>query len=120
HELTDLENKLEGVKNYKISVKEVNGGVVFLRKIMRGGANRSFGIEVASLAGVPQTVTDRAKVILKHIENGDREFEKVIVTETEEKQLTEVEKILSEINMDGVSPMQAFLLLSDLVEKVKS
>ncbi|MDE7181643.1 MAG: DNA mismatch repair protein MutS [Clostridia bacterium] len=120
HELTDLENKLEGIKNYKISVKEVNGGVVFLRKIMRGGANRSFGIEVASLAGVPQAVTDRAKVILKHIENGDREFEKVIETDTEEKQLTEVEKILSEINMDGVSPMQAFLLLSDLVEKVKS
>lgn len=120
HELTDLENKLEGIKNYKISVKEVNGGVVFLRKIMRGGANRSFGIEVASLAGVPQTVTDRAKVILKHIENGDREFEKTIETQTEEKQLTEVEKILSEINMDGVSPMQAFLLLSDLVEKVKS
>lgn len=119
HELTELETKLEGVKNYKISVKEVNGGVVFLRKIMRGGANRSFGIEVASLAGVPSEVTDRAKVILKHIESGDREFEKPL-EESEEGQLSEVEKILSEINMDSISPMQAFLMLGDLVEKVKT
>lgn len=118
HELTELENKLDGVKNYKISVKEVNGGVVFLRKIMRGGANRSFGIEVASLAGVPADVTERAKVILKHIENGDRVFEKPI-EESGQKQLTEVERILSEIDMDSVSPMQAFLMLGDLVEKVK-
>ncbi|MDE7453245.1 MAG: DNA mismatch repair protein MutS, partial [Clostridia bacterium] len=65
HELTDLEYKLSGVKNYKISVKEVNGSVVFLRKIMRGGANRSFGIEVDALAGVPDEVTERAKAILK-------------------------------------------------------
>lgn len=118
HELTELENKLDGVKNYKISVKEVNGGVVFLRKIMRGGANRSFGIEVASLAGVPADVTERAKVILKHIENGDRVFEKPI-EEGGQKQLSEVERILSEIDMDSVSPMQAFLMLGDLVEKVK-
>lgn len=118
HELTELESKLDGVKNYKISVKEVNGGVVFLRKIMRGGANRSFGIEVASLAGVPSNVTDRAKVILKHIESGDREFERP-VEESAEKQLSEVEKILGEINLDDISPMQAFLMLGDLVEKVK-
>ena len=50
HELTELENTLDGVKNYKVTVKEFNGGVVFLRKIARGGANRSFGIEVAALA----------------------------------------------------------------------
>ncbi len=75
HELTELEYKLSGVKNYKISVKEMNGGIVFLRKIMRGGVNRSFGIEVASLAGVPSVVTDRAKQILKQIESGEKEFE---------------------------------------------
>lgn len=119
HELTGLETKLEGVKNYKISVREINGGIVFLRKIMRGGANRSFGIEVASLAGVPQCVTDRAKSILKSIENGDREFDAVAEEAPPEKELTEVEKILSEINMDTLSPMQAFMLLGDLVEKVK-
>lgn len=120
HELTELETKLEGVKNYKVSVREINGGVVFLRKIMRGGANRSFGIEVASLAGVPSGVTERAKAILKSIESGDREFKPVTAEEEEvEKPLSEVERILSEVDMNTVSPMQAFLLLGDLVEKVK-
>ena len=71
HELTELENTLDGVKNYKITVKELNGAVVFLRKIARGGANRSFGIEVAALAGVPKEVTVRAKSILKALEKND-------------------------------------------------
>ncbi len=118
HELTELESKLQGVKNYKISVREINGGVVFLRKIMRGGANRSFGIEVASLAGVPTVVTDRAKSILKSIESGDRKFE-TIGEDEEEKPRSEVETILSELDINSLSPMQAFLVLSDLVEKVK-
>ena len=117
HELTELETKLEGVKNYKISVREINGGIVFLRKIMRGGANRSFGIEVASLAGVPSAVTDRAKKILKSIESGDREFKRTTDSAEEEieKPVSEIEKILSEVDMNTVSPMQAFLLLGDLV-----
>ena len=118
HELTELESKLDGVKNYKISVKEINGGVVFLRKIMRGGANRSFGIEVASLAGVPQTVTDRAKSILKSIESGDRKFERAAPVEENEVPRSEVETILSEVDLNTLSPMQAFMLLGDLVEKV--
>lgn len=123
HELTELETKLDGVKNYKISVKEFNGGIVFLRKIMRGGANRSFGIEVASLAGVPSEVTDRAKSILKSIESGDRQLKRPEAEQdTEEetqKPVTEIERILSEVDINSISPMQAFLLLSDLVEKVK-
>ena len=119
HELTELENSLKGIKNYKISVKELNGSIVFLRKIMRGGANRSFGIEVASLAGIPSSVTDRAKEILKLIESGEKKFEKnayAVEEVTESK--SEVEKILSEIDLNNLSPMQAFLLVSDLVEKV--
>lgn len=119
HELTELENKLEGVKNYKIAVKEINGGVVFLRKIMRGGANRSFGIEVAALAGIPSVVTDRAKKILKQIEKGDINHPAPENSEESEPQQTEIEKILSEVDLDNLSPMQAFLLVSDLVEKVK-
>ena len=71
HELSELEGVLAGVKNYKITVKEVDGGILFLRKIMRGSANRSFGIEVAALAGVPGEVTARAKVILKRLEKND-------------------------------------------------
>ncbi len=118
HELTELENKIQGIKNYKISVKEINGSVVFLRKIMRGGANRSFGIEVASLAGVPSCVTDRAKVILKLVERGDKSsIEQQQTNET--RQQSEVERILSDIDMNNLSPMQAFMLVGDLVEKVK-
>jgi len=119
HELTELENKLEGVKNYKIAVKEINGSVVFLRKIMRGGANRSFGIEVAALAGIPSAVTDRAKSILKMIEKGDINHSVPVETDEPEPQQTEIEKILSEVDLNNLSPMQAFLLVSDLVEKVK-
>ncbi|MDE7439138.1 MAG: DNA mismatch repair protein MutS [Clostridia bacterium] len=119
HELTELEYKLNGVKNYKISVKEINGGIVFLRKIMRGGVNRSFGIEVASLAGVPAVVTDRAKQILKQIESGEKEFETHFEQE-EEAAPSEIETILSEVDINAISPMQAFLILGDLVEKVKN
>ena len=121
HELTELENSLKGVKNYKISVKELNGTVVFMRKIMRGGANRSFGIEVASLAGIPSVVTDRAKNILKLIESGDKKFENRASADDERTESrSEVEKILSEVDLNNLSPMQAFLLVSDLVEKVKN
>jgi DNA mismatch repair protein MutS len=123
HELTELENQLEGIKNYKVTVKEFNGAVVFLRKIMRGGANRSFGIEVAALAGVPKEVTGRAKGILKALEKSDiargkLQTEFTVEEEPQERQLTEVEKILSEIDINTLSPMQAFLLLGDLKEKL--
>lgn len=119
HELTELEYKLHGIKNYKISVKEVNGGIVFLRKIMRGGVNRSFGIEVASLAGVPEAVTARAKEILRQIESGEKEFETHFDEAEESAVKTEIETILSEIDIDNVSPLQAFMILGDLVEKAK-
>ncbi|MDE7167778.1 MAG: DNA mismatch repair protein MutS [Clostridia bacterium] len=117
HELTELENLIEGIKNYKIAVKEINGSVVFLRKIMRGGANRSFGIEVASLAGVPAKVTDRAKQILKVVESGERT--RVEEVEDAVAESSEIEKILKDVDMNNLSPMQAFMLVGDLVEKVK-
>jgi len=121
HELTELEGVMEGVKNYKITVKEMQGCIVFLRKIMRGGANRSFGIEVAELAGVSKLVTERAKKILKRLEKSD-------ITRTSKADnnvenvpsLSETEKIISELDMNNLSPMQAFNILNDLFEKVKS
>ena len=123
HELTELENTLAGVKNYKVTVKEFNGSVVFLRKIARGGANRSFGIEVAALAGVPKEVTTRAKGILKSLEKNDiargkLQFE-IAEEEPEEKQLSEVERVLAEVDINTLSPMQAFLLISDLKDKLQ-
>lgn len=124
HELTELETTLEGVKNYKVTVKELNGAVVFLRKIARGGAHRSFGIEVAALAGVPKEVTLRAKGILKALEKNDLVGNKKKITEMEiesgeeKRPLCEVERILADTDVNTLSPMQALLLLSDLKEKV--
>ncbi len=126
HELTELENTLEGVKNYKITVKELNGAIVFLRKIARGGANRSFGIEVAALAGVPKEVTVRAKGILKALEKNDIARGKVQFNEVEEEEvatehkLTEVEEILADTDVNTLSPIQALMLLEDLKGKLTS
>ncbi|MDP4092757.1 MAG: DNA mismatch repair protein MutS, partial [Bacillota bacterium] len=71
HELTELEGKLPGIKNYCIAVKEKGDDITFLRKIIRGGADDSYGIQVAKLAGVPQQVIERAKEILSELENAD-------------------------------------------------
>ena len=69
HELTKLEGKINGVKNYSVAVKEIDDNVVFLRKIIEGGADQSYGIEVAKLAGLPFDVIKRARQILKKLEN---------------------------------------------------
>lgn len=121
HELLELEDKIIGIKNYKISVKEYNGNVIFTRKIMRGGANRSFGIEVAALAGVPQCVTSRAKKILKAVESGETTFDTSFGEDEEvtEAKTSEVEKILAELDLNNLSPMQALMILSDLKDKVQ-
>ncbi len=71
HELTELEGKIDGVCNFRISVKESRDDIIFLRKIERGGANQSFGIQVAKLAGVPDPVIERAKQILAKLEIND-------------------------------------------------
>ncbi len=124
HELTQLESSMDGVKNYKVTVRELNGAVVFLRKIVKGGANRSFGIEVASLAGVPKEITNRAKAILKALEKKDitkgGSVLELVENEPTERELCEVEKILQDTDLNTLSPMQALLLLSDLKEKVNT
>ena len=71
HELTELEGKLEGVQNYCIAVKEDGEDIVFLRKIVKGGADKSYGIQVAKLAGVPESVLVRAREIAEELEGGD-------------------------------------------------
>ncbi len=122
HELTELEGELEGVKNYKVTVKEMQNGIIFLRKIMRGGTNRSFGIEVAELAGVNKDLTQRARAILKSLEKKDtrRKKEESHVEIPQEINYSEVERIIRDIDVDNLSPMQAFNILIDLNEKVKN
>lgn len=121
HELTELEGKLDGVKNYKVTVKELPTGIVFLRKIMRGGANRSFGIEVSELAGIDKEITNRAREILSSLEkssnlNGGK---KPILETNKRSELSEVERILKDVDLNNVSPMQALNLLIDLQGKIK-
>ena len=127
HELSELEGVIDGVKNYKITVREQNGKIVFLRKIARGSANRSFGIEVASLAGVPKTVTDRAKSILKKLEkndlakrpqNSEPDDTDSILPEEFVNGPSEVEKILAETNVNEIKPFDALKLLFDLKNKL--
>lgn len=120
HELTELEGRIDGVKNYKVTVRETGNGILFLRKIVRGGANKSFGIEVARLAGIPGEITDRAKQILKKLEKNDiARGAAEELPAAEEKPVSEAERILAQTDMNNMTPMQAFNLLSDLVEKVK-
>ncbi|GAA0740823.1 DNA mismatch repair protein MutS [Clostridium oceanicum] len=77
HELTKLEGMIKGVKNYSVSVKELKNEIIFLRKIIQGGADQSYGIEVAKLAGIPKEVIDRAKEILCNIESKEKEENKI-------------------------------------------
>lgn len=108
HELTKLENKINGVKNYSIAVKKVDNNIIFLRKIIPGGADESYGIEVAKLAGIPNKVIDRAREILSHLEdNNNNKDITTIYTENkaaivEEKDLQE-EITNNEVAVDKVS-----------------
>lgn len=89
HELTKLEGNIDGVKNYSVAVSEVDDNIIFLRKIIEGGADQSYGIEVAKLAGLPKDVIDRAKEILSSLENNNNdnhvEVIKEVAVEKEEK-----------------------------------
>ncbi len=121
HELTQLEGLLEGVKNYRISIKEFNNTIIFLRKIVRGGANKSFGIEVASLAGIYKEIIDRAKVILHNIEQNSIDntvkLEKDLENINPEK--SQVVNMLKELNIENLTPINAFEILQDLISKAK-
>ncbi len=120
HELTELEGKLDGVKNYKINVREIGGNVVFLRKIVRGGASRSFGIEVAALAGVPSEVTSRAKVILRSLEKKDLigSRDAVDAEEAFAQEPSAIEEELKGIDVNALTPIQALQLLSEWKGKI--
>ena len=128
HELSELEGVIKGVKNYKITVKEINDTVVFLRKIVRGHASKSFGVEVAQLAGVPQKVIDRAKEISLNLEKVNTKLDMNIFGEDEER--TKQEKnnklgqkllsILRDMDINRMSPIESFEVLNDLITKAKT
>jgi len=128
HELTELEGKIEGIVNYNIAIKEINNSIVFLHKILPGGASKSFGIEVAQLAGIPKEIINRAKGILKKLETTN--LNKAVLDTSqlkieEEKKLLETKKfatICKEIkncDINNITPLIAFDILCNLHKKIK-
>ena len=131
HELTELEGKLNGVKNYRVLVDESGDRVVFLHRIARGGTNKSFGIEVAGMAGVPKSVCDRAKEIAKRLEIREGNDTNSIMLDAmggatqsqmsmfaqEDERAQQIVHILQETNVERLTPVQAMLVLADLVER---
>lgn len=121
HELTVMENLLEGVKNYNIAVKKRGDDITFLRRIIPGGADDSYGIEVAKLAGVPQSIINRAKEILAEIESNDDGKIEIIKEENDDMQLSllgieqnPVIDKLKESDLNTLTPIEAMNLLYEL------
>ena len=124
HELTELENALPGVKNFNIAVKARGEDIVFLRKIIPGGADRSYGIEVAKLAGLPESVVRRARAVLKELEESSGHRPQLLAAPQQDQvsleALGEAEVIdrLRRTQPDTLSPMEALNLLYELKQKL--
>lgn len=131
HELTELAATNERVKNYNIAVREWNDSIIFLHKLMAGGTNRSYGIQVAALAGVPPGVVARAKELLHNIEKGEftREGQPRIATSKRKKAATHpnqlhlfsgdadaIRKKIEELQPDCMTPLEALSILYELKE----
>jgi DNA mismatch repair protein MutS len=125
HELTELAGRLPGVKNYHVSVKETGGGIVFLRKVEPGAADRSYGIEVAKLAGMPAEVIERARTVLEEHESAERRLSGGLAEEPVSVQLTMFtplsEKVVERLraaDLDRLTPLEALNLLAELKQQV--
>ena len=126
HEMTALAGKLTGVENATVTVKEWEGEVIFLHEVREGAADRSYGVQVARLAGLPQTVVDRAKMVLEALEKGDRDGGKqaaliddlplfrAVPSPPAKPQRNVVEDRIKDISPDELSPIEALRLIYDL------
>ena len=143
HELTELEGKLPGVNNYCIAVKENGDDIVFLRKIIQGGADKSYGIQVAKLAGVPDMVIERAKALAEeltnaditvHVQGGDAEGQKARKAKTQKYDQVDMDQMslfdtvsdsdvlkeLQELEVSTMTPLDALNTLYRLQNKLKN
>ena len=144
HELTELEDTMSGVTNYCIAVKEQGDDIVFLRKIIKGGADKSYGIQVAKLAGVPDQVITRAKELVEELSSADitmkaREIAEASANVSQHKTVTKPDEVdlnqmtlfdtvknddiiheLEEISINEITPMEALNILSRLQSKLKN
>lgn len=125
HELVQLEDKIEGIKNYSIAVKEKGEDIIFLRKIIEGGTDESYGIHVAKLAGVPNDVVKRANKILNSLEKGDvkikesKEDKKQVEGQMDlyNIQFADIAHELDKINLNELTPIDALNVLVKLKRK---
>lgn len=141
HELTELEGKIDNVNNYCIAVKENGDDIIFLRKIVKGGADKSYGIQVAKLAGVPESVTDRAKEIVEELVQTDitsriKDIAVLGAPKPKSKKYDDVDlaqmslfdtvkdddvlKELKELDLGNLTPIEALNTLYQLQNKLKN
>ncbi len=136
HELTELADMFASAVNANVSVKEWNGEVIFMHKIIAGRADKSYGIHVAKLAGVPKEITDRANEILQNLEANELDLDNkpklakgknLNKTNNSQKQLSlfnlnqtsKIEEAIKQIDINNLSPMQALLKLQELQQSIK-
>ncbi|WP_297688845.1 DNA mismatch repair protein MutS [uncultured Anaerococcus sp.] len=124
HELTILENELDNVTNLKIEILEENNNLVFLRKISKGKSDRSYGIEVAKLSGLPDEIIDNANKIMNKLSNDDfyevdkQKELKNSIDEIKDKKLEDLRNLLEDININELTPLEALNKLNILIERI--
>ena len=131
HELTDLENRYDNILNYRIEVEEKEGRVNFLRTIIKGGADKSYGIEVAKLAGLPKVIIKESKKILKSLEESKKDSQLNLfdsIEYTEYDKLEEMEEKINElrnkinniknIDTNNMTPLDALILINKLKDEI--
>lgn len=125
HELTILEKKLDNVVNLKIDILEENDNLVFLRKISKGQSDRSYGIEVARMSGLPDEIIENAKIFMSKLDESDEIFKDsqvLVKSSMEDINKAEIEKIKTyadSININEVTPLEAINILNKLIGKIK-
>lgn len=132
HELNELEADFESIKNYHVKVKETSNKVLFLRVLVRGGSEHSFGIHVAKMAGMPKTILDRSQEILQHLESqraeiSGKEFLKKLpktmyqlnMFDSASPELTKLKETLQKLEINTLSPIEALLKLQELKQIIK-
>ena len=129
HELNQLEQKLDRVKNYNVSVEEINNEIIFLRKLVAGGSKHSFGINVAQIAGMPNKILIRAYEILKKLERNkirEKLDQKVLASSNQldlnynDPDFDKVKKVLGEIDINNINPVQALVKLNEVIEIINT
>ncbi len=130
HELNELSQAGNGIRNFHVNIKEQNNKVIFLRKLVEGGSEHSFGIHVAQMAGIPKTVLTRADVLLKELEKGRQNMQtkdakikvnpiQLSMFQIDDPQMQEIKQLLQTIDLNAISPIEALLKLNEIKKLIE-